>query len=102
MQKKKFLNSWKLDQDKDSLIAQARGYFALAQLSTFLRNPEKTDLYFRKISNNYKAEELSSTLLGVVGDHLVSKRNYSAAEGFYQYLPSIIVHPNMQILVSPA
>ena len=76
----------KLDQNKNSLIAQARGYFALAQLSTFLRNPEKTDLYFRKISNNYKAEELSSTLLGVVGDHLVSKRNYPAAEVLYQYL----------------
>ena len=76
----------KLEQNKDSLIAQARGYFALAQLSTFLRNPEKTDLYFRKISNNYKAEELSSTLLGVVGDHLVAKRNYPAAEGLYQYL----------------
>ena len=76
----------KLEQNKDSLIAQARGYFALAQLSTFLRNPEKADLYFRKISNNYKTEELSSTLLGVVGDHLVSKKNYTAAEGFYQYL----------------
>lgn len=76
----------RLEQNKDSLIAQARGYFALAQISTFGRNSEKADGYYRKIYNNYKPEELSATLLGVVGDHLISKRNFATAEGFYLYL----------------
>jgi TolA-binding protein len=75
-----------LDQNKDSLIAQARGYFARAQLATFLRDPKTADLYFKKIYNNYRAEELSSTLVAIVGDQLLANNEMAKAEQFFQYI----------------
>ncbi len=76
----------RLEENKDSLIAQARGFFALGQIATFLRNPEKADTYFQKISNNYKAEELSPTILAIVGDYLLTKGETAKAETYFTYI----------------
>jgi tetratricopeptide (TPR) repeat protein len=76
----------RLEENKDSLIAQARGFFAKGQLAAFLRDPAKTDLYFKKISANYKAEELSPTILAIVGDHMLSKGETKNSEGYFQYI----------------
>ena len=76
----------KLDQHKGSLIAQARGFYAIAQLGLLTRDPAKTDANFRKIAANYKAEELSPTLLAVVGDHLLAKGDHKKAGEYFGYI----------------
>ena len=76
----------RLEENKDSLIAQARGFFAKGQLAAFLRDPVKSDFYFKKISANYKAEELSPTILAIVGDHMLSKGETKNSEGYFQYI----------------
>ena len=76
----------RLEENKDSLIAQARGFFAKGQLAAFLRDPVKSDFYFKKISANYKAEELSPTILAIVGDHMLAKAETKNSEGYFQYI----------------
>jgi tetratricopeptide (TPR) repeat protein len=76
----------RLEENKDSLIAQARGFFAKGQLATFLRDPAKADSYFKKISANYKAEELSPTILAIVGDHMLAKGETKNSEAYFQYI----------------
>ena len=76
----------RLAENKDSLIAQARGFFAMGQLNVFLRNPERADTFFKKVSANYKAEELSPTILAVVGDHLLSKGEAPKAAAYFEYI----------------
>ncbi len=76
----------RLEENKDSLIAQARGFFAKGQLATFLRDPAKADTYFKKISANYKAEELSPTILAIVGDHMLTKGETKNSEGYFLYI----------------
>jgi tetratricopeptide (TPR) repeat protein len=76
----------RLEENKDSLIAQARGFFAKGQLAAFLRDPAKTDIYFKKISANYKAEELSPTILAIVGDHMLARGETKNSEGYFQYI----------------
>ena len=76
----------RLEENKDSLIAQARGFFAKGQLATFLRDPGKADTFFKKVSSNYKAEELSPTILAVVGDHMLAKGDINKSESYFQYI----------------
>ena len=76
----------RLEQNKGSLIAQARGFFAMGQLNVFLRNPERADTFFKKVSANYKAEELSPTILAVVGDHLLAKGETAKAAAYFEYI----------------
>ncbi|MFM9000176.1 MAG: tetratricopeptide repeat protein [Opitutia bacterium] len=73
----------RLDQNKESLVAQARGFYALGQLAVFTREPAKTELNFSKIAANYKPDELSPTILAVVGDHLLEKGDLAKAEGYF-------------------
>ncbi|MGA0132803.1 MAG: tetratricopeptide repeat protein [Opitutales bacterium] len=73
----------RLDQNKDSLVAQARGYYALGQLAVYTREPAKTELNFSKIAANYKPEELSPTILAVVGDHLLEKGDLAKADAYF-------------------
>lgn len=73
----------RLDENKDSLVAQARGFYALGQLAVYTREPAKTELNFSKIAANYKADELSPTILAVVGDHLLEKGDLAKAETYF-------------------
>jgi len=76
----------KLEEHRDSLVAQARGFFALGKLAVFTREPEKTTLYFGKIAANYKAEELSPTILAMVGDNLLAKGEHKKAAEYFGYI----------------
>lgn len=76
----------KLEENRDSLVAQARGYFALGQLAVFTREPEKTAANYAKIAANFKAEELNATILAVVGDSLLAKGDKKKAGEFYAYI----------------
>lgn len=58
----------------------------MGQLNVFLRNPERADTFFKKVSANYKAEELSPTILAVVGDHLLSKGEAPKAAAYFEYI----------------
>ena len=76
----------RLEENRDSLIAQARGFFALGQLAINTRNPEKAASYFEKIATSYKAEELSPTIIAVVGDHLLAKGELTKAASYFDYI----------------
>ena len=76
----------KLEENRGSLIAQARGFFAVGQLATFTRDPEKASANFAKIAANFKPEELSATILAVVGDNLLAKGDQKKAGEFYAYI----------------
>lgn len=76
----------RLSENRDSLVAQARGFFALGQLAAYTREPAKTDANFRKIAANYKAEELSPTILAIVGDHLLAKGDHAKAAEYFGYI----------------
>ncbi|NBX40852.1 MAG: hypothetical protein EBR15_05440, partial [Gammaproteobacteria bacterium] len=58
----------------------------MGQLNVFLRNPERADTFFKKVSANYKAEELSPTILAVVGDHLLGKGETAKAAAYFEYI----------------
>ena len=75
-----------LEEHRDSLVAQARGFFALGQLAVFTREPEKTAANFGKIAANYKAEELNPTILAMVGDSLLSKGDHKKAADYFGYI----------------
>lgn len=76
----------KLEDNRASLVAQARGFFALGQLAIFTREPEKTEANFAKIAANFKAEELNPTILGIVGDSLLAKGDHKKAGEFFAYI----------------
>lgn len=76
----------RLDDHRDSLVAQARGFFALGQLAVFTREPEKTAANFAKIAANYKAEELNPTILAMVGDSLLAKGDHKKAADYFGYI----------------
>jgi tetratricopeptide (TPR) repeat protein len=76
----------RLEDHRDSLVAQARGFFALGQLAVFTREPEKTAANFAKIAANYKAEELNPTILAMVGDSLLAKGDHKKAADYFGYI----------------
>jgi len=76
----------RLDENRSSLVAQARGFFALGQLAVFTREPEKTAANFAKIAANFKAEELNPTILALVGDSLLAKNETKKAEEYFRYI----------------
>jgi tetratricopeptide (TPR) repeat protein len=76
----------RLEEHHDSLIAQARGLFALGQLAVFTREPEKTAANFAKIAATYKAEELNPTILALVGDSLLAKGDHKKAAEYFGYI----------------
>lgn len=76
----------RLEENRSSLVAQARGFFALGQLAVFTREPEKTAANFAKIAANYKAEELNPTILGLVGDSLLAKGDNKKAADYFGYI----------------
>lgn len=76
----------RLEENRASLVAQARGFFALGQLASFTREPGKTEVNFAKIAANYKAEELNATILAIVGDSLLAKGDNQRAEAYFAYI----------------
>ena len=76
----------RLEENRSSLVAQARGFFALGQLAVFTREPEKTAANFAKIAANFKAEELNPTILALVGDSLLAKNETKKAEEYFRYI----------------
>jgi len=76
----------RLEENRSSLVAQARGFFALGQLAVFTREPEKTAANFAKIAANFKAEELNPTILALVGESLLAKGDLKKAEEFCRYI----------------
>ena len=76
----------RLEDHRDSLVAQARGFFALGQLAVFTREPEKTAANFAKIAANYKAEELNPTILALVGDSMLAKGDLTKAAEYFGYI----------------
>lgn len=83
---KEMVKLLRLDDHRDSLVAQARGFFALGELAIYTREPEKTAANFAKIAANYKAEELNPTILGLVGDSLLAKGDHKKAADYFGYI----------------
>jgi len=83
---KELVKLLRLEDHRESLVAQARGFFALGQLAVFTREPEKTAANFAKIAANYKAEELNPTILAMVGDSLLSKGDHKKAADYFGYI----------------
>jgi len=83
---KELVKLLRLEDHRNSLVAQARGFFALGQLAVFTREPEKTAAIFAKIAANYKAEELNPTILGLVGDSLLAKGDPKKAADYFSYI----------------
>ncbi len=83
---KEMVKLLRLEDHRNSLVAQARGFFALGELAIFTREPEKTAANFAKIAANYKAEELNPTILGLVGDSLLSKGDNKKAADYFAYI----------------
>ena len=83
---KELVKLLRLEDHRNSLVAQARGFFALGELAIFTREPEKTAANFAKIAANYKAEELNPTILGLVGDSLLAKGDHKKASDYFSYI----------------
>ena len=83
---KELIKLLRLEDHRESLVAQARGFFALGQLAVFTREPEKTAANFAKIAANYKAEELNPTILAMVGDSLLAKGDHKKAADYFGYI----------------
>ena len=83
---KEMVKLLRLEEHRNSLVAQARGFFALGELAIFTREPEKTAANFAKIAANFKAEELNPTILGLVGDSLLSKGDNKKAADYFAYI----------------
>jgi tetratricopeptide (TPR) repeat protein len=83
---KELVKLLRLEDHRSSLVAQARGFFALGELAVFTREPEKTAANFAKIAANYKAEELNPTILGLVGDSLLAKGDDKKAADYFGYI----------------
>lgn len=76
----------RLEDHRDSLVAQARGFFALGQLANLTREPDKLSANFAKIAANFKAEELNPTILALVGDNLLAKGDNKKAAEYFAYI----------------
>lgn len=83
---KELVKLLRLEDHRNSLVAQARGFFALGQLAVFTREPEKTAANYAKIAAIYKAEELNPTILGLVGDSLLAKGDDKKAADYFGYI----------------
>ena len=83
---KELVKLLRLEEHRNSLVAQARGFFALGQLAVFTREPEKTAANFAKIAASYKAEELNPTILGLVGDSLLAKGDHKKSSEYFSYI----------------
>ncbi|MDR2429319.1 MAG: outer membrane protein assembly factor BamD [Puniceicoccales bacterium] len=69
-----------------SLLAQARGYYARAEVARAMRNPQRRGENLDKIATIYKPEELSPALLGTTAEHLLAKKDNAKAILFADYI----------------
>ena len=69
-----------------SPTAEARILYAKAQLAQMRRQPAEHDRNLLTIAARFRPDELSATLLGLVGDVLVSHGKLDEAQPFYQFL----------------
>ena len=69
-----------------TLLAQARGYYARAEVARAMRNPQRRGENLDKIAAIYKAEELSPALLGTTAEHLLAKKDNTKAVQFADYI----------------
>lgn len=76
----------KLQENRDSLIAQARGAFARSEIAKALRKTDVANRELDTIARNFKPDELSPTILAIVGDHEFAAGRVANAEKFYSYL----------------
>ncbi|MDR1497817.1 MAG: hypothetical protein LBS59_05320 [Puniceicoccales bacterium] len=93
---KQILQLLKLDEGKATLLAQARGYFARAEVARLrsarargeekLRNEQLFKENIGRIANIFKPEELSPALLAVVIELLLEQKNFAKAETFADYI----------------
>ena len=76
----------KLQENRDSLIAQARGYFARSEIAKALRRNDEAARQLDAIARNFKPDELSPTILAIVGEHEFTAGRIPNAETFFTYL----------------
>ncbi len=75
-----------LNENKDSLIAQARGSFTRAELARAMKNEKEVVNQFDLIAKRFKPEDLSPTILALVGDHLARQGRLNEALPFFKFL----------------
>jgi tetratricopeptide (TPR) repeat protein len=75
-----------IEDHRDSVVALARSYFAVGQIGIFTRESALTEVNFGKIAANFKAEELSPTILAMVGEHLLIKGDHKKAGEYFGYI----------------
>ena len=80
------LNLLQLKDGQGTLIAQARGFFARAELAHYMRNDALRRENLEKIANIFKPEELSPGILAFVAEHLFLQKKYTRADEFIQYI----------------
>ena len=66
--------------------AKARILFAKAELARLRRQPAEEEKNIARIAESSKPEDLSASLLGRVGDHLLAKGKHDQAREFFQRL----------------
>ncbi len=76
----------KLKENQSTLIAQARGSFAKAEIAKALRQPEKAAAEYDLMARRFKPDELSPTILAILGDHLLATGKPDDAARFFSYL----------------
>lgn len=69
-----------------SATAQARVIFAQAELARLRKQPEERARLIQRLADEFKPEDLSPQLLGLVGDHLLAAGDYARATKVYEYL----------------
>lgn len=83
------------DETNATLIARARSSYAKAIIYDCLANPRSRDFdrycserdrIYRVIANSFNANELSPTILSMVGNFLLEKGDTKRAEEFFQYV----------------
>ncbi|MDR2513335.1 MAG: tetratricopeptide repeat protein [Puniceicoccales bacterium] len=80
------LNLLQLKDGQGTLIAQARGFYARAELARYMRNDALRAETLDKIANIFKPEELSPGILAFVAEHLFAQKKYARADEFIQYI----------------
>lgn len=76
----------KLNENQDKIIAQARGAFAKAEIAKALRQPEKAADEYTRMARRFKPDELSPTILALLGDHLLASGKPDDAARYFTYL----------------
>ena len=79
----------KLNENLDKLIAQARASFAKAEIAKALKQPEKAAEIYDLMARKFKPDELSPTILAILGDHLLNSGkpgSVDAATKYFSYL----------------